>query len=239
MMAQIIPFEGDRSTWKSRLAWLMLLQYVPIVASVINRGWRMDLMRSETSEGLPSRRNLGRHLAEGLLLWGIYLIYLLPFFFLLVLTEFRWIEELVDLIWWAGQTMVGGNPAQSLEHILGGGFVRFIFDTVLHFAYPWVSWPFYRSAMIRYALEDNLRVFWQFRKNRRFVKHNFETLAGVYLAEKGLWVTYAILSMALLATGIGAVLIPGLLSPLRLIASGVVYLRGIREATSMKGFSRS
>ncbi len=238
LKALVFDVEGGdtKGLWKSRLSWFLVLQYVPVIASLVNRGWRIDLMRSAATEGLPSRRNLGRHLAEGLLLWGIYLIYLLPFFVLLVLTDFKWIEQVIGLLWWFAQVFVGSTPGQSLGQVLGGGILRFFFETLLNIAYPIASWPFYRGAMIRYALEDNLRVFWELKKNYRFSKLNFDTLTGIYLAQKTLWGIYTLVSMILIATGIGAFLVPGILSPLRLLVSGVVYLRGMRKAPSMRGF---
>lgn len=222
--------------WRNRLVWFVLLQYIPVIASIINRGWRIDLMRSAATDGLPGRENVGRHLSEGLLLWGIYLLYLLPEFVFLALTGFKWVEQVIGLAWWAFQHLAGMEAAMSLGEILGGGVLRFMLETVVTLAYPILTWPLYRGAMIRYALEDRIGVFFELRKNWKLAKVNFDTLAGVYAAQKTLWGLYLVFSMVLLATGIGALLIPALLSPLRIIASGTVYIRGLRKSASMQGF---
>ena len=234
----IVGEEGDsvRKLWRSRLTWFVCLQYVPVLASVVNRGWRIDLMRSAAAGQLPDRRDVGRHLAMGLLLWIFYLVYLIPFFALLVLTDFKWVEQVVGLVWWLFQSLVGAEPAASPAVILGSGLLRFVLETAFTLAYPVLTWPLFRGAMIRYALEDDLRVFAQLGKNRRLAKMDFDTYAGMYLAQKTLWGLHTVLSLLLLATGVGAIVIPVLLVPIRMLASALIYLRGLRTARSMAGF---
>lgn len=219
--------------WRDLGGWFVATQYIPVVASIINRGWRLDLMRSGATGSLPRASQVGRHLAEGVLLWSFYLLYLLPQFLLLAATDFKWIEQLISLAWWA--LTLGGGSA-TLGSILQGGILRFLLDSLVAMAYPVLSWPFYRAAMMRYALQGDWKVFLQPRENLRFIEAHLDHLVMLYLWQKSLWAAYLLVSMLLLTTKVGILLIPALAGPLRQLVSGVLYLRGLSMGPRMEGF---
>ncbi|MEM1177851.1 MAG: DUF4013 domain-containing protein [Acidobacteriota bacterium] len=222
-----------------RLSWFVVLQFLPLAGVIINRGWRIDLMRSVAVGGsFPKRDQLGRHMADGLLLWAFYILYLLPQVFVMALTKFSWLETSVALVWWALEALVGSTHAKSLGDILVGGALRYGIETMVFLAYPAALWPFFRGAMIRYAMEDDWRVFLQLRRNAQLAKLHFATLARIYLAEKTLWAAYllAVMIIGVVTAGLGLLVVPILLVPLRMIASGAIYLKGASTMVGMKNY---
>ncbi|MDY7091486.1 MAG: DUF4013 domain-containing protein [Acidobacteriota bacterium] len=216
--------------------WLLVLQLIPVVGSVINKGWRLELIRTGQSERWPDRMHIGRHFTEGMFLWAMYLLYLVPQFFLLTLIGFDWVEDLVNLAWWAAQNLTTGSSTQTFQEILGGGVVTFLLDSLVLAVYPVVAWPFYRAAMIRYALSGQAKVFWQLVENRRFVKANTDVLLGLYVPQKALWLLCLFLGAVLLSTGILAPLIPLALAPARLALSGLLYQKATRQRYPLAQF---
>jgi hypothetical protein len=216
--------------------WFLVVQLVPVVGWVINKGWRLDLIRTGQDEGWPDRMHIGRHFAEGMFLWAMYLLYLLPQFLLLTLIGFDWVEDVVNLVLWALQNLTTGSSTLSFHQILGGSVATFILDSLVLAVYPMVAWPFYRGAMIRYALSGQANVFWRPLDNWHFIKADLYVLLVLYVLQKALWVLSVVLGSILLFTGFLAPLIPLVLAPARLTLSGLLYQRVTRQRYPLAQF---
>ncbi len=226
-------FRRGRKLRLENLWSILILNYIPVIGSVINRGWRLDLMRTSNDDGFPRLRNIGSHISDGMFLWAMSLLYLFPLFFLLALNGFSWVDDALALIWWFIEVLFKDQTTRSFGEILATGSLRFTFESFIVFAYPLFSWPFYRTAMMRYALEDDKKVFFDFRRNYRTVRLEYRTLLEMFIPDKSLWIIWILLSMLFAVTGIGVFLIPAVLNPLRLAASAALYKRGTRDILPM------
>ena len=61
-----------------------------------------------------------------------------------------------DLVKWLWRYLVEDETIQSLIKLLGNYLAAFAFRAALPITYLLVVWPFYRAAMVRYALTKRI-----------------------------------------------------------------------------------
>jgi hypothetical protein len=205
--------------------WFSLLQFVPILGSVLNRGWRLEMMARPKDNPFPPKEDFGRLLVLGILLWMMYGLFVLPeFVFLVVVDRFAIFLDLIELLRYIATVLKSGVPSQGLGDILSGTFFGFLARSGFLIFYPIVTWPFFRVAMIRFARDQqNLLVFFDIPGNLRIIRRHYPVIMQVYVEAK-LLIALALLAGTLVTgTGVGFLLVPGIIAPVRVIASGLLY----------------
>ncbi len=200
---------------------VMLIQFFPPLAALINRGWRISFLEADPADPFP-RFQLGRNIADSLVMWAMYFLYLFPY---LVFALFRGLDAISNWIiigqWLLSLVSTGAPPSGTgalaaetvIGFVLGSGFILF---------YPILTWPFFRVGMMRYARERRVGVFFEPWANLKTVRENFPLLMHLYFQNKVLWLISAIVASAATATLVGLVFLPAI-AAIRLLASGVLY----------------
>jgi len=201
----------------------ILTSWIPILGSVQNRGWRLDLIRRSADHDLPEWRNAGLHLADGAILWAYYLLYLLPLYFFLSAAGFDWLDTILALIWWFIKTLASGSADPPLAAVIASAGWRFFFESVAVTLISMCTWPIYRVGTLRYAVEDDHRVFLDLRRNTQLALRHRMAWLRIYGFEKVLWTVFLGISALLGGTIVGVIAIPSVLNPLRLLLSGFLY----------------
>lgn len=203
------PFRDKQ--WPSRLTWLALLDYIPVLNLIVLRGWRLEVTR-RFAHGqqpvLPELDRIMQFIGQGLLLWFMTFLYgLVP---LAIIFVMGWggilgfwgdVWDLLKLIW------NGGSLAQVVEFSvreLTSSFLAALVDSI------WViiSLPVYRAAMIRYAATGKVSVFFDPLGSLQYILAFPGTFAKLYLYSFLLSGFISVASALLLLTGIGSIIVP-------------------------------
>lgn len=219
--AILFPFKNFAKVKK--IWYLPLVQFIPVVGSIVNRGWRLEVVARSREDPFPGLHQLPRLVLNGALLWLMYSIYLMPEFVYLLLDRFSWFFDLVTLVQYAFGVITSGNPASGLGAFLADVGLGFILKSGFLIFYPIASWPFYRVAMVRYAKERKVRVFFQFKKNFGIVRRSYPLIMHVYVQNKLLWLCAAVAATLVTGTGVGFILVPAVIGPLRIMTSSLLY----------------
>ncbi|MDY7091487.1 MAG: DUF4013 domain-containing protein [Acidobacteriota bacterium] len=214
-----------RSTVAQKVWWFSLLQFIPLVGSVFNRGWRLEMMARPKDNPFPPKEDIGRLLVLGILLWMMYGLYLLPeLIFLVVFDRFSAFLDMIELLGYIGAVVKSGVPGQGLGDIVSGTLLGFLARSGFLIFYPIVTWPFFRVAMMRYARDQqNVSVFFDFVGNFRIIRRHYPVIMRVYVEAKLLIVAAFLAGSAVTGTGVGFLLVPAVIAPARVIASGLLY----------------
>ncbi|MCG8460648.1 MAG: hypothetical protein MI919_30570, partial [Holophagales bacterium] len=211
--------------WRRLLGvwFLPAAQLLPGFASVLNRGWRLELVRRGPGADLPEGKYWPRYLANGAVLWGMSFLYLLPVTILLLLDSFSWLFEMVALVQYALGVILSADPATGLGSMLAEGGLDFLLKSGFLVFYPIATWPLYRVAMLRYAMTRRWRVFVPGPTNLRLTRRAYPLIMNAFVQNKVLWALYLPVSSLVAVTGIGAPVVLALFGPLRLITTAYFY----------------
>ncbi|MEM1177850.1 MAG: DUF4013 domain-containing protein [Acidobacteriota bacterium] len=212
---------------KRPLLWLSALQFVPVFGSILNRGWRLSYLAQPTPSGYPELGKLPRIVADGLLLWAVYGLFLLPNLFVHAASGFSWFFDLWKILKYIAGALSAGTPAQGFGVFVTDVLVGFLLTTTFVVFYSVASWPVLRVGMMRYAVEGRASALFQLKSNMRIAWEHRCALLGSYIQAKLLIVVALFASGLLAVTVVGGVLIPAVLGPWRILASGLIFRRAM------------
>lgn len=206
------PFQ--RPDWPERMWWLPLIHFVPVFSFIMMRGWRLDVVRRiarNDSQPLPDMRDFGRFFADGMILYAMTGLFLLPQILLLAFFGFQPIEVALTVIFWVFQTFTG--EAVSFGALLADLGISAMVSVILPLVYWLGTYPVYRVAMVRYAATGKVSVFFDVVNNLRIAAANFAPVMTLFIFEFLVTVAFGFLSGLVLSTIIGGIAVPLLLFP--------------------------
>jgi len=212
MQAVVWPFR--RPNWPERMWWLPLVHFVPMFNFIIMRGWRLDVVRRMSRnepQPLPDLRDFGRFFADGLILWAMTGVYLLPQILLLALFGFKPIEAGLTVLFWLFRTLAG--DAVSFGTVLADLGLAALVSVILPIVYWLGTYPLYRVAMVRYAVTGKVSTFFDLFTNIRIAGTTFTAVMTVFIFEFLAATAFGLLSGALISTFIGSIAVPLVLFP--------------------------
>lgn len=223
-IGKALTFPFQERSWPARIAWLPLASLVPVFGSILLRGWRLDLVRRvsrEDAQILPDPRDLGRFLADGVVLLLMTLLYHLPLLLFLAVFGLSKVGATLDVLWWAVQTFFADGAA-AFWALVADVTLGLLVDWLVPILYFVAVWPLHRMAMVRFAITGRHRSFLQVWTNLvlciRFLPEIFLAFFVDFVALRLLrWV-----ARALITIGVGAVIAP-LASALYFWATGHIF----------------
>lgn len=222
--AIIFPFK--QKNWVARMWWLPLITFIPPFSFIIMRGWRLDLVRrigKRNPDPLPSLNDIGRFFAEGILLYVMTAIYLIPLAVFTFVAGRSWIQTVLEIGFWLLQLIFDRNNAVSL-----GSFITQLgFGAIIQLASPFVylvlTYPFYRMSMIRYALGKNAMVFFDVVGNAREIWRNPIMLMSLWFLEILTAMLFGVINGFIAGTLIGLPFVLAILFPLQYSVTGYLF----------------
>ena len=206
--ALTFPFRGSRGL--ARIWWMPFATLIPVFASMLLRGWRLDLIRRvsrEDPEPLPDVRDTGRFLANGAVLLVMAFLYNLPLTVFVLVFGFGKIAAALDVFWWALQNLFT-EGAGTFWAIVGGLVMELLVESIAPILFLVAVYPLYRMAVIRFALSGELRCFFQVFRNLRLC---FRLMPEIFLVFFVDFIALRLLrwtARALITFGVGVVIAP-------------------------------
>jgi len=195
----------------SRIAWLLLLDYVPIINLIVLRGWRLEVTRrfaKGESPVLPKLDQIMQFFGQGLFLWFMTFLYGLVPVIIIVLSGWGGILGFWGDVWDLGRLILAGGSSAQIVQFVVTELLNSFFAALIDSIWLIVSLPLYRAAMIRYAATGNAACFFDPLGTLRFLAAFPGAFAKLYLYSFLLTGAISVGSALLLLTGVGAVIVP-------------------------------
>jgi len=195
----------------ARIGWLLLLDYIPVLNLIILRGWRWEVARRFAHGIKPVLPEIGLILtfaARGLGLWFMTFLYgLVP---VIIISQAGWggIRDFISDAWTFLRIVAGFEQSITLTQFVLTELWHSLLAALVDGSWLLVSLPLYRAAMIRYAATERFSCFFDVVANLRFILAFPGSFAKLYLYSFLLSGAIAIGSAILVATGIGALVVP-------------------------------
>lgn len=219
-----LPFQQSR--WPAKLWWLSAVGFIPIIDLLVFRGWRLDVTRRLAlgePDVLPDGRDVVRFLANGVILWTMTLLYFIIPFLIIFATGAGTLRSVWQAVQWLYLTLLTDQPTVPLAEILGQELGRFLARVAIEGAWVVISWPLYRTGMLRFAITGNPLAFFRLFANLVVVLKNIRAFVVLFLYELPTFLLMTLVSAILTATGFGAVLVPAISMPLYYWITGFEY----------------
>ncbi len=201
------PF-GERG-WPHKLGIALLVAAIPVVGYFIIKGWEYEIsvrVRRRALHRLPGWGNLPDKLARGLLIRLAGFVYNIPAIGLFGVVLALWVERIVTLF--GPQVQTWQDAGQVLASGLGLRLALMLAAALAWVLADVLFWPGY----IRYIDTQDFLAFFDVLDNVRLAFRNVfdDLLMALFVALLSLimWAVTGLLSSALAATGVGALLAP-------------------------------
>lgn len=218
---EAIRFPFRQANWPERLWLPPLIFFLPFVNVIVMRGWRLEVARRlgrGWSDRLPEPSGFGRYLLDGLVLWLMTGLYLIPQFVLLLFFGFGPLGALLAVLVWLF------TPERvSFFTLLGQIGFGTLLQALLPLVYWLVTYPLYRVAMVRYAYTGSVGVFFDVANNLNIARQHLGLVLQIYLFEQLSAFLFVVLCALLAPTVIGALAIPLLLFPALYWTTGYLF----------------
>jgi hypothetical protein len=232
----IFPFQ--QSNWPAKLWWISLVNFVPILNVILMRGWRLNIVRRmgrRETNWLPDVHGIGNYLVDGLVLWFMSGVYFIPQIVLLSILGGDIIDNVLTILLWVYDNLFTDKETISFATLAGDVGFGLLVRMILPGIYFFLSWPFYRAAMIRYSVSGNPLVFFDFVTNARIVFGNLSSILLVFFLYLTTATILSSLSGLLIATFIGSLVVPMVLLPMGYWVTGYLYGRLAMEVLNHEG----
>jgi hypothetical protein len=219
-----LPFRQDR--WPAKIWWLSAVGFIPVIDLLVLRGWRLDVTRRIAlgePDVLPDGRDVVRFLANGVILWTMTLLYFVIPFLIIFATGTGTLRNIWQTVQWLYLTLLTDQPTMPLTEILGQELGRFLGRVAIEGAWVVISWPLYRTGMLRFAITGNPLAFFRVFANLVVVLKNLRAFVMLFLYELPTFILMMVVSAILTATGLGALLVPAVSMPLYYWITGFEY----------------
>ncbi len=218
-------FPFRQASWPLKVWWLPLVNFVPIFNLIAMRGWRLDIIRGIGKRGvedLPSGKDLGRFLADGITLWFMTFLYNLPLLVMLVMSGATMIGDTLAVTLWAIRALFDGSI--SLVAVLTDWTIAVLSKMYLPFLYLLLLWPVHRAAVLRFAMTGRASSFFKVFSNLRLVLNHLPDFMLLFFFDVMMTrIGLGIINGLLLGLGIGVALVPAVTIPLYYWTTGHLY----------------
>ncbi len=212
-----LTFPFRQANWPTRFWWVPLVNYFPPLSWLIMRGWRVDIVRRAVREDvhpLPNGKDIGKFLAEGFVLMLMVLLYWLPLTVFMMIFGLSRLRTMLDVLWWAIQTFFTGDGTVSFWTLVLDVVTQLLITGIVPAIYWLLCYPIYRMAVLRFAITGRPIVFFQLLRNfRLFLRFASDMMLLFFLDFMIMRVVRWFLNALLIATGFGAILVPGISFP--------------------------
>ncbi|NJP06908.1 MAG: hypothetical protein HC837_15465 [Chloroflexaceae bacterium] len=209
-----------------RLWWLPLISLVPLINVLVMRGWRLDLvgrMGTYRDQIVPRPGHIGRFIINGLILWLMSLLYALPQTILIWLFGAGLFTQARTIIEWFYRSFFTEAATMPFEEMMATVGTKLAISLIVPTIYYVLSWPVYRTAMIRYSVTGQITVFFDVVTTMPLLFRHSARLFLAFLYTIVTQIALFLISVALFFTGIGALLIPVVTIPINAWVTGHLY----------------
>jgi hypothetical protein len=232
----IFPFR--QTNWPAKLWWVALVNFVPILNLILLRGWRLNIVRRmgrREPELLPDIQGIGRYLVDGLVLWFMSAVYFIPQLVLLSVLGADIVGDILTILLWVYENLFTDEETITFVALFVDVGFGFLVRAILPAIYFFLSWPFYRAAMIRYSVRGNPLVFFDFVTNARIVFGNLSSILLVFFLFLVTGTLVSFLSGVLVATVVGSFVVLMVLLPMAYWVTGYLYGRLAMDVLTHEG----
>ncbi|MFV9504969.1 MAG: DUF4013 domain-containing protein [Oscillochloridaceae bacterium umkhey_bin13] len=218
---EAVRFPFRQPDWPNRLWLPALIFFIPVINVIIMRGWRLEITRRlgrGWTDRLPEPNGIVRYFFDGLKLWFMTGIYLIPQFLILLFFGLGPIETLFTILAW-----LFSPERTSLFGLIGQIGLGSIIQLIVPLVYWALTYPLYRIAMVRFAYTGSLAVFFDVPTNLTIAQEHFGLVVRVYLFEQLTSVLFVFLSSLFGVTGIGVLVVAGVLFPAQYWTTGYLF----------------
>ncbi len=224
--SEALQFPFQQTDGIKRVWWLILANYIPFFGLILIRGWRVDVVRRmgrNDSDILPVWEDIGRFLKDGLLLWCMTLIYIIPQVVILFIFDFETVEFVAEVLWWLYLHYLTDTQTVPFSVLLASAGIKVLIELLFPFFYYLVSWPMYRVAMIRYSVTGKVLAFFDIFTNIKFLLKHCDGFMLVFVLTLATQFLIGFMSGLFALTVIGTALIPLVSLPLYYWTTGHLY----------------
>lgn len=212
-----LQFPFQQPTPGARLWWVLFFAYVPMLDFVVFRGWRLAIVqrivRGE-QPFLPSLGGLPRYCLNGVILWAMTALYLLPGALLLILFGGSLATYILDVAWWLIERFLLWREVAPFWTVVGRGLLHVGAEVSSAAIYFLVMGPAYRAGMLHYAAGGGVTAFLNFPRNVLTVLRDPGAFYGVWVLDRVFWIVWMAIGMATLSILGGVLATTVVLAPL-------------------------
>ncbi len=226
---EAIVFPFKQRNWIGKLWWLPLVTFIPPFSFILMRGWRLDLVRRigrRNPDSLPGLSDIARFFAEGILLYVMTALYLIPLGIFTVIAGASWIQTILEIGWWILQIIFDRNNAIPVGAFITQLGLGAILQLASPFVYLVLTYPFYRMSMVRYALGKNALVFFDIVGNAREIWKHPIMLTSLWFLEVLTATLFGLINGIVISTLVGVAIMPfvlALLFPMQYSITGYLF----------------
>lgn len=196
--------------WLKKMWWIPILNYIPGINLILLRGWRLDYTRRiarDEENPLPGF-DLAQFFLSGSLLWCMTGLYSLVPIAMIAFFGVGGFGDLISDLGYFWDLLFTDKEVMPLGKFVVNEFRETLAALAIDSAWIVASFPLYRAAMVRYAVTGKLRSFLNVWGNGRFILKNPLKFAQVYMFSTVIIFLLSVGSSLLIATVVGAFLVP-------------------------------
>ncbi len=224
-LRRALAFPFTQRNWPQALAYIGLIQFVPILGYLIIWGWRFEIAQrvgERRADALPDWRHALTHLKQGTLLFFATQFYFLPMYILLAWPRSGILWAVLRLIKACYLWLTTEQSSQPWWEIIQPGLKSLAIFVVILLVAPLILSPIAEAATQRYAHTGRVRTLFQFWSNLRLVFSDLYDVLRIELNIMGLSLLVFVVSTLLVMTVGGTVFIPPVMIPIYMWTRGAL-----------------
>ena len=222
-LRRALAFPFTQRNWPQALAYIGLIQLVPVLGYLIIRGWRFEIAQrvgAQRADALPDWRHAKEHLKQGTLLFLVTQVYFLPMYLLLAWPRRGILWSVLGLLHACYVRLFSDLAPTPWWDIIAPGLQSLaIFVAILIVVPPLIS-PLVESATQRYAHTGRVRTLFEFWTNLKLALTDSGDVIRIELCIFGLNVLVFVLSTILVLTVGGTIFVPSVMIPIYMWTRG-------------------
>lgn len=160
-------FPFQQKDFFSRIWWLILLAYIPLINILIFTGWRFELIKNTVNdrEALLPDFNLYAFLQNGLLIWFAGTCYVSLSFLIIFLMDGGFIGSILEIVHWVEQLMRSDPDRMTFAELVQSQISQHFIRIIVGIIWLNISIPIVRTGFMRYAATNRIGTLVNFPKN--------------------------------------------------------------------------
>jgi hypothetical protein len=165
------PFDDDE--WLQKLGLATLIQFIPIVGSIVLGGWSLEIstrVKRQDPTPLPDWSEFGEYLRKGFLLFVAGLVYQIPTIIFLCAASLVWVLP-----------AMGGDNENAVGALAGAALIAVICCACLIVLYALAAAIVFFGGYVRFISRPELGTFFEFGDNIAIVREHIGEFGMVLL----------------------------------------------------------
>ena len=204
-------FPFRQPEWPTRIGWLLVIGFIPVINLIVFRGWRLAVIRRlarQNPNPLPRANELPQFLLDGVILCFANFVYLAPGIVIAAVYGSSLLEGALEVIGWILDRFQQAENPESFVDLLGRIIPGLMFEFMTTGLYLLLYWPVHRTAVLLFAVTGKVSSFFNAPLILRLLTRNVRRILLLLFFTLGTTFLISLVEGLLVTTFIGVIVVP-------------------------------